>query len=326
MYLNDRIINQPLAPLASTLNGNDINCFSGNDGSITSLISGGTQPYTFKWSNSASTKDLSNLVAGKYVLEIIDDNLCVHQDSITLIQPNAALTAVLTVDDVDCYGDNSGGISLTPSGGTPTYSFDWNNGQSTQQNLTNISQGWYYVTVTDINLCTYSDSAFVPEPTELTITVGANSATAAANNGSTWVMINGGTPPYSSEWNDNNSQTTDTAINLGVGNYTLTVTDSKGCIKTASIDVLDAPDPSTISLFPNPSNGSVNVINLSSLGLDEEILIEVFDMSGKKSMEFNVIGKDTHTFEVYPSLSNGTYMVRIQNSRGIETRRLVVIQ
>ncbi len=319
------IVNQPAAPLASVLTETNINCFGGNTGSIIATISGGTQPYNFNWSNGAITKDINTVPQGKYVITVTDFNNCILKDSITLTEPAAPLTALLVADDVNCYGDNTGSVTLTPSGGTPAYTYNWNNGAITQD-ITGLVKGMYKVTVTDNKSCTYNDSVFVPEPTELKLKAFATSATPNAANGTAWVEIAGGTLPYQTGWNDDRLQTNDTAVQLMIGVYIVTVTDGKGCITFDTVDVMHAPDPSAISIHPNPSAGTVVLSNLSALGLDEAIIVEIFDMNGKMFMNFEVLGKDIYSFDLYDSFSNSTYIIRVRNSRGIENRRLILIK
>jgi hypothetical protein len=319
------IVKQPAAALASTLTDKNINCFGGTDGSVTAAITGGTKPYLYYWSNGAVTRDISSVKEGKYVLVITDSNKCTHSDSITLQQPAAPLTALLTADDVDCFGDNSGSITLAPAGGTAAYTYNWSNAAVTKD-INGLLKGMYKVIITDVNSCTYTDSIMVNEPPKLIVNAFGTSATKDASNGSAWAEIKGGTLPYKVQWNDAGAQTNDTALNLSVGFYIVKVTDDKGCSMNDTVFVLDAPLASAITVHPNPSAGEIITTNLSALGLDEPITFEIYDMNGKMFMNFKVQGKDIHTFDLYDSFSNGTYIIRIHNSRGVENRRLILIR
>ena len=93
-------------------------------------MSGAIGPYTFAWSNGASTQDLANLSAGSYVLTVTDANNCNNQLATTIVQPTALSTSVATTN-VNCFGQSTGAINLTVNGGTPNDNFNWG-GVSTQ--------------------------------------------------------------------------------------------------------------------------------------------------------------------------------------------------
>ena len=104
--------------------GMNVTCNGANDGSIDVSVTGGTMPYTYSWSNSASTQDLSSLTAGTYAVTVTDTNGCTDALSFTLVQP-ASMAATTSQTDVDCFGGDNGSITVNATGGTAPYAVDW---------------------------------------------------------------------------------------------------------------------------------------------------------------------------------------------------------
>jgi gliding motility-associated-like protein len=235
----------PLLPLSGTTVSQDILCFGDNNGTIDIQISGGTTPYSYSWSNGSSDEDLDSLVAGIYTVIVTDTNACVYTLTDTIIAPSAALSLVLTSNDVVCAGDSSGSISVAVTGGTPGYSYSWSNGSLTDS-LNSIQAGIYTVLVTDSNACTISmtDTIFeLNTPIVLNATVVDPNCSASAF-GNIQISVNGGVMPYGYLWNT--GDTTANLDSLPAGFYQLLITDSVGCnvvggytlIDTSSVSIL----------------------------------------------------------------------------------------
>ncbi|MBR9855852.1 MAG: T9SS type A sorting domain-containing protein, partial [Algicola sp.] len=148
--------------LAATSSQTNVNCNSGSNGAIDLTVSGGTAPYTYVWSNGATTQDLSGLTAGTYNVTVTDANGCTTTENVTITEPSA-LIATSSQTNVSTYGDNNGTIDLTVSGGTAPYTYAWNNGATTED-LTGLTVGTYNVTVTDANSCMETVTVNITEP------------------------------------------------------------------------------------------------------------------------------------------------------------------
>ncbi|MGB3546213.1 MAG: SprB repeat-containing protein, partial [Saprospiraceae bacterium] len=151
-----------------TISGTDVDCNGAATGSVDLGVSGGTPPFTYNWSNGATTQDLSNVVAGTYSVTVTDVFECDATISITINQP-AALSITGTVTNLDCFGDEDGSIDITVTGGTAPYIYSYSNG-STSQDISGLVAGTYTVTVTDANGCTDEASFTITQPTELVAT------------------------------------------------------------------------------------------------------------------------------------------------------------
>ncbi len=231
------IINEP-TELSLSLAKTDVSCNSGNNGQCTVTPMGGTAPYSYTWSNGASTASITGLPAGTYSVTVTDANECTTTGAVNVGEPNA-LAVTLNIAQGTCENENSGSITSAVTGGTAPYTYIWNNNQ-TSSSLSNIGEGTYSLTVTDAKGCSTSGSitlnAFV-KPTCSTIIVQEEDVP-NANNGIAQVIVSGGTGPYSYLWST--GQTTQTATGLGIGVYSVTATDANGCKTSCQVE-LKAP-------------------------------------------------------------------------------------
>ena len=242
-------VTQSLSPLVLTSTQTPAGCYGGTNGSVNLTVSGGTGPYTYLWNNTATTQDLQNVAAGIYVVTVTDANGCSATLQDTVTQPGLfALSAVVT--PVACFGANTGAINLTVIGGTAPYTYGWNN-LSPTQDISGLLAGNYSVVVTDASGCSVSGSYLVSQPTQaLTInSVLTNVSCTGTASATIDVTVTGGNAPYTYAWN--NQAVTQDLVNVGVGTYTLIVTDNGGCQSTAVIPVTQ---PTPINLVLTPSN------------------------------------------------------------------------
>jgi gliding motility-associated-like protein len=224
-------VNEPTAITASTT-VIDAAC-GGSNGSIDLTVGGGSPAYSFSWSNGATTEDLAAVGAGTYTVTVTDLNGCTITASATVNEPTT-LTASATATDASCNGATDGSVDLTVGGGSPTYSFSWSNGATTED-LAAVGAGTYTVTVTDLNGCTITASATVNEPTAITASTTVIDAACGGSNGSIDLTVGGGSPAYSFSWS--NGATTEDISGLSAGAYSVTITDNNGCTISTSANV-----------------------------------------------------------------------------------------
>lgn len=212
-------------------------CHGFTDGSVTAIVTGGTQPYTYAWSNLVTTPANINLPAGTVSLTVTDANLCSYSDTILLTQPDS-MQLSLQVTNVTCYGLDNGEILPTVSGGTPTYTYQW----SPSASGSSLTAGVYSLTVTDSRLCTVSASDTVHQPQsalQADIT-GTDIKCYGDSTGTAIVTPTGGTPYFTYLWNTNPIQTSAQAINLKAGLYRVTVTDFNMCLAFDTIRITES--------------------------------------------------------------------------------------
>ncbi|MDW8419204.1 MAG: hypothetical protein RML37_07295, partial [Chitinophagales bacterium] len=193
-------ITQP-AGLVLNATTQNVGCAGGANGFVDITVQGGVFPYSFNWSNGATTEDIYGLSGGTYSVTVNDANNCSLSASYNLTEPSA-ISSTITATHVTCAGAANGSVTLTVNGGTLPYSFLWNTFQSTQ-NLINVSGGWYYVIIKDANNCEKRDSIFVNEPPALSLSVSVtNILCQGANNGAVDLTVSGGTPNYNYLWSN----------------------------------------------------------------------------------------------------------------------------
>lgn len=208
-------------------------CGSGT-GSVNVTVSGGTAPYTYNWSNGITTAQNTGLSAGTYTLTISDVNGCSVNGSYTISNNAGNLSVNGVVTDENC-GDNGGAIDISTTGGNGALTYLWNTGASTQD-LSNLSEGSYSITVTDIYGC---EDNFIGTVQNITGGLGVSVTSISDENcgqsdGAVDVMVSG-SGIVSTTWS--NGATTEDITGLAAGQYTLTVTNDVGCEATAIASV-----------------------------------------------------------------------------------------
>jgi len=181
---NAQALSISLAP--SNYNGYNVSCFGGRDGAIVLTVSGGLKPYTFTWSNSSTTKDISNVAAGYYHIYVQDRNLDGIEAVLTLTEPEQMSLDFLVSTypngyNVSCYNYFNGSILNLPQGGVPPYTFTWEEGATTQDRF-NLGSGGYYLNVVDANQCYLSpEQYYLSEPERSDWTMFGNSGSNPIN-------------------------------------------------------------------------------------------------------------------------------------------------
>lgn len=301
-------ITEPTA-ITSTLTKVDVTCNGFANGSVDLTVSGGTAPYTYFWSNFLISEDISGLPGGTYFVIITDANGCVHRDSITVNEP-AALALSTSGTNITCFNSNNGSIDLTVTGGTQPYSYLWSNG-STVEDPTGLAGGTYAVTVTDGNGCTATTSVFIVNPPLLTLNFIVKTPLCFLDtNASIDLITTGGTPGYTFLWS--NGATTEDLANVTAGTYSVTVTDSKGCI---------AIDSTTIT-EPEPLVTSGVIKNVTCSGdCDGYIVITAYGGTLPYSYAWS---NGASTKDLY-SVCGGNYYVSVTDGNGCQVASLYIV-
>lgn len=213
-------------------------CPSVTDGGVVLNITGNIADYSFVWSNGQTVKDLVDVPAGTYTVDVTNTSGCSGQETF-VVGMGSDLSILHTVNDILCYGGRDGSIAISVSGGTFPYTYNVN-GNNTQQNpISNLYAGNYAVTVTDSKGCSGSFSADIFEPPPMF----ADSVVHTIRLGD-YVQLNqgvgGGTGVSQVSWWPNfNISCTDCLSPLLwptiTTNYTMTITDGNNCVNESQV-------------------------------------------------------------------------------------------
>ena len=248
--------------MSASSTSTNVSCFGGATGAIDLTATGGTAAYSFNWGGGITTEDLNGLSAGTYTVTVTDANGCSTTSSAIITQPVSGLNVSGVGTNVSCSGSSTGTITLSVSGGTAPYSFDWGVGVTTQ-NISGLVAGTYTVTVTDNNGCINVSSVTVGTNSgTLSATAGTTAATCLAADGSATAIPANGNAPYIYLWN--NGSTNATLNNLTAGTYNVTVTDTDGCttVATATVTALNGglnASANASNAVCTASNGSIDL-------------------------------------------------------------------
>jgi hypothetical protein len=138
----------------------EISCKGDTDASISAYVAGGATPYSYNWSNGATTKDISNVSPGTYTLAVTDGDGCTINSLMIVTEPDD-LSATGAMDSPD-NGTNNGEATITVTGGTHPYTFDWKTTPpQTEATATGLTAGTYDVDITDYHGCTTTASVTI---------------------------------------------------------------------------------------------------------------------------------------------------------------------
>lgn len=126
-----------------------VSVFDGKNGAIYLSVLGGSQPYSYLWSNSATTQNLEGLAAGTYFVEVTDAKNQAKRDTFLVSQPApVSLVITFTIKEPSQTGATDGNISTEVAGGYPPFTYKWSDGHTTKDRE-GIGAGLFIVTVTD---------------------------------------------------------------------------------------------------------------------------------------------------------------------------------
>lgn len=285
-----------------------VTCNSACNGSINAAPSGPPGPYTFTLASATATINsappYTNLCAGIYTLTIGHGPSCAQSFTINIQQPNPLIPSVNSTS-ITCFNSCDGTLAGSAAGGTPGYTFVWTTPTGTVAGGALGSQcaGNYTFNVSDANGCTASSTATLVQPSDVTITINPTNPTCFGGcNGVLSATVTGGTPGYTLTWS--NGPTGNPNTGLCAGNYTLTVTDSKGCTKTATAAIIS---PTSLTLT------QVTASTSCAGGSDGSATITATGGAGSYSFQ---VGAITNTTGVFSGLSAGSYICNVTDANG----------
>ena len=312
----------------------DVSCFGYDNGEVSLVLSGGTPDSVTYFFNDIETALGQYLYVspGDYVAYGVDGNGCISDEiSVSVTSPDELILEA-EISDVLCNGGDSGEVVLNAIGGDGEYSYSFNLSEfSVNNEYIDLTAGDYDAVVMDSNGCSADMLVSVEEPESILITLESveNSIT-DMNNGNIDISVNGGELDYGFVWvNENGDYISDTEDLFDVpgGVYTVTVTDSNGCVASSpgiEVDEVDGIfefEHMSFSMFPNPANDLL-VIQLDNLAQDALLLIN--DVSGRVVFEKHIeFGELRLNFSV-EELSSGLYSVQLHAGNRVGVLPLII--
>jgi gliding motility-associated-like protein len=276
----DEVIVEVVANPTFAANGNDLSSCTTNDGSveITGLnpnaiydveINGA--PAISVTMNASGATTFNNLAPGTYTYVITDLNGCSSLPvSVTINALDGPQIVFQVVTDESCFGEEDGAIDLTIDQGTPPFNYVWAPNVGTGPNVSDLPPGTYQLTISDASNCVTIETFTIEAATELTMTGTSSDAFCNDNDGQINLTVNGGSQPYTFNWNSPNASG-ENPNNLPPGDYDVTVVDANGCSVSDSF-VVGQEGSLSVQAFPNEAtiqqgseiNLSANVASTSS--------------------------------------------------------------
>ncbi len=303
------------SPLTIDFTSSPISAVGANNASITAEARGGNGPYTYNWSNASNDATINNLSEGTYEVTVTDQNGCLKTAS-TLVEgiECAPISFLLTTEAITTLNGADGQISATIENGEGTYTYRWSTGDTTTT-ISDLTAGEYALTITDEKGCTSTQAATLNQvecvPISISLSVDQISE-ADASDGRIAATVANEQGMYTYLWST--GATTATIMDLSVGEYSITVTDEKGCsnTQTAVINPVDCT-PFSITL----EKEEVATLN----GADGRINLIISNQEGN----YTYLWSTGDTTANISDLVAGTYVVTVTDENGCSGTQAVVL-
>jgi hypothetical protein len=224
-------------------------------GKAFAITENGQAPFTYSWTNNSTTDSATGLCVGIYLLTVTDNNGCVFNGQANIgVNPclnfSSGYNAFSSQSNINC----NGAASVWPINGKAPFTYSWSNSATSSQ-ISGLCPGTYQVTITDSLGCNafqsidiFLDSLNGGPCSNFNLNISVIPTTDTLNcNGSIYSNTSGGTLPNTYSWSS--GDTTNNIFNKCIGQYTLTVTDANGCVKTLTDFITFAPDSNPCSNF-----------------------------------------------------------------------------
>ncbi|MCB0698553.1 MAG: T9SS type A sorting domain-containing protein [Chitinophagales bacterium] len=308
-------VGEPSA-LATSVSGTNNVCNGGTSGAVDLTVSGGTPGYSYSWSNSATTEDISGLAAGSYSVTVTDANGCTATDGYTVTEPTA-ITASISVSPSPTiaghsantiylgYGAQSVTLTASAGGGTPGYSYSWSNSATTAATTVSpTTTTTYTCTITDANGCTH------------TVSQQINVVDARCGNNNNKVLVCHISPGNGKQNNiciSSNAVATHLAHGCYVGPCGANKAGRNQAEEQGVISLEEIAEQTELNIYPNPNTGSFTV----ELPMKEAAQIVVTSLSGQ--VVYNQTVEGLNKLSVDLNTASGIYLVHV--TQGHDTYR-----
>ncbi len=299
-------------PLAATIaNVTNVSCYNGSDGSATANHTGGVAPYTYLWTSNETSKTATNLSSGIARVTVTDNNGLTTTAQTTITQPTDITVNTVTQTNPTCFNSGNGVLTVSATGGSSGFSYNWSNGATTATN-NGLNPGTYMVTVTDVKNCEKTKTFTLTAPPAITIATAnvVNQSCQGVNNGSITISASGGTGALKYLWS--NGATTASITNLAPLTYNVSISDANNCELVEAYTIQPAPPLNVATSSQSPtcnggSNGTATATPSGSTGA------------------YTYLWSNGATTATATGLSAGTFTVVVTNASGCSKSSQVVV-
>lgn len=308
MKKDSAILIQPEKPLIATIESTDLLCFGDSNAYIKAAADGGTFPYTYSIDGGISFQNDSlfeDLKAGKYHIRVKDNNECLYDEEINIVQPDSLHLRISETNDILCNGDNTGFFKIEGVGGVGNYIYSINGGEYAADSIFDqLYSGEYNIYVQDENSCRSNITVFLSEPDSLALSYEATPVTCKGDsNGLIYLFPSGGAGAYS--YIINNIFNEDSVIEgLSAETYSITLKDTNDCQLDTTF-IIREPDHSLSATIAEQSDVSCNGLS------DGEF--NVLASGGYGNYQYN-FHENYQASSSIQNLSFGEYIVQVKDS------------
>ncbi len=309
-------ITQPAIALSGSISDQtNVACLGGANGSVTIAGSGGTSPYQYSINGGATYQisgTFSGLAANNYIVRIRDNNACTYDVAVTIIQPSTMLTGNIDAQtDVACFGDASGSVIVSGSGGTSPYTYSLNGAPyQASGNYSDLSAQAYLVIVQDINGCIDNVNVTITQPAAPLIgSISSQTNVACFGDASGSVTVEGvdGTGPYEYSIDGGTTyQVSGTFAGLDANSYTITIRDASLCTFDVAVTITQPAEALSGSIASQTDVGCFG---------DASGSVTVARTGGTAPYQYSIDGGTTYQGSgSFASLAANNYTVRIRDA------------
>ncbi len=307
----------PATEIITSVTGQtNVSCFGQATGTATVGATGGTGTYTYSWSPSGGTAaTASGLTAGTYTVTVEDGNTCSKQQIVTIL-PASPITITPTQTNVSCNGGSNGSATATATGGAGSYIYSWMPTGGTAATASGLTIGTYTVTVTDANDCTNTEEFTITEPVASILTITrANNTLTADQAGATYQWFTCPNTDIVGEVGQTFTPTVNGSYGVAITLNGCTVI--APCVNVTTLATKDFEERSKFMIYPNPSQGIVNVKS------DHDTDLSIINQSGQILKTVKVTADTINTINV-ENLSDGIYFIREMKGNKPTTYKLIL--
>jgi gliding motility-associated-like protein len=294
---------------------NNISCI-GDLGSISLEVSGGSMPYSFSWNNTPeNTSEQTGLEPGTYTVTIIDDNNCASEHSF-VINESDPIEVIASIEQVSCFGQNNGALSMGVIGGNSPFLFRLNENDFQEESFFDgLFAGSYLLEVKDASGCQASIAVILEQPDLLESSVNFN-APLCFNSTDGFINVNafGGVGAFSYSLNGIDFQHEYLFSNLLAGDYTVYVKDSMECLSEQAV------------LLPMPDEMEIEVISSPPLCYDENTgQIEIVAIGGAWPLNYSINNGPSQSEPIFSNLPSGEFTIQVFDDNNCSVSKNVIL-